>query len=130
MRLGEPGAGARIRHDASLATGTVYLKRRIDERELVNVSDSNTPRFDTIAIHAGQTADPTTGSRAVPIYQTVAYNFKDTDHAADLFGLRPIRVVAVARRAVQDHVEGAEAAADRVARGMIEFGGTRKRDFL
>jgi O-acetylhomoserine (thiol)-lyase len=44
--------------------------------------------FDTRAIHAGQAADPTTGSRAVPIYQTVAYQFKDSDHAAALFGLR------------------------------------------
>jgi O-acetylhomoserine (thiol)-lyase len=46
------------------------------------------PRFDTVAIHGGAKPDPTTGSRAVPIYQTVAYNFRDTDHAADLFGLR------------------------------------------
>jgi O-acetylhomoserine (thiol)-lyase len=45
-------------------------------------------RFDTLAVHGGATPDPTTGSRAVPIYQTVAYNFRDTDHAADLFGLR------------------------------------------
>jgi O-acetylhomoserine (thiol)-lyase len=52
------------------------------------VSDPTAPRFDTRAIHAGQSADPTTGSRAVPIYQTVAYNFDSTDHAADLFGLR------------------------------------------
>ena len=52
------------------------------------MSDSTTPRFDTIAVHGGQSPDPTTGSRAVPIYQTAAYNFKDTDHAADLFGLR------------------------------------------
>ena len=52
------------------------------------MSDSTTPRFDTIAIHGGQTPDPTTGARAVPIYQTVAYNFKSTEHAANLFGLR------------------------------------------
>ena len=52
------------------------------------MSDSTTPRFDTIAVHGGAAPDPTTGSRAVPIYQTVAYNFKDTEHAADLFGLR------------------------------------------
>ena len=52
------------------------------------MSDSTTPRFDTVAVHGGAAPDPTTGSRAVPIYQTVAYNFKDTDHAADLFGLR------------------------------------------
>jgi len=52
------------------------------------MSDSTTPRFDTLSIHAGQTPDPTTGSRAVPIYQTVAYNFNSTEHAANLFGLR------------------------------------------
>jgi len=52
------------------------------------MSDSSTPRFDTNAIHAGQTPEPTTGSRAVPIYQTVAYNFNSTEHAANLFGLR------------------------------------------
>jgi len=52
------------------------------------MTDSITPGFDTLAVHGGQAPDPTTGSRAVPIYQTAAYNFKDSDHAADLFGLR------------------------------------------
>jgi O-acetylhomoserine (thiol)-lyase len=52
------------------------------------MSEHVAPRFDTVAIHGGAKPDPTTGSRAVPIYQTVAYNFRDTDHAADLFGLR------------------------------------------
>ncbi|MBA2288940.1 MAG: O-acetylhomoserine aminocarboxypropyltransferase/cysteine synthase [Chloroflexia bacterium] len=46
--------------------------------------------FETRALHAGQTPDPTTGSRAVPIYQTTSYVFNDTDHAADLFGLRAL----------------------------------------
>ncbi len=45
-------------------------------------------KFDTLQVHAGQAPDPTTGSRAVPIYQTTAYNFKDTDHAANLFALK------------------------------------------
>lgn len=44
--------------------------------------------FDTLQLHAGQTPDPTTGSRAVPIYQTTSYQFKDSAHAANLFGLR------------------------------------------
>jgi O-acetylhomoserine (thiol)-lyase len=44
--------------------------------------------FDTLALHAGHEPDPTTGARAVPIYATTAYNFKDTDHAARLFGLQ------------------------------------------
>ena len=39
----------------------------------------------TLALHAGQTPDPTTGARAVPIYQTTSYVFKSTDHAANLF---------------------------------------------
>lgn len=45
-------------------------------------------RFDTLQLHAGQQPDPTTGSRAVPIYQTTSFNFKDSEHAANLFGLR------------------------------------------
>jgi len=46
-------------------------------------------RVETLALHAGQESpDPATGARAVPIYQTTSYVFKDTDHAANLFGLR------------------------------------------
>ncbi|MBL4574575.1 MAG: O-acetylhomoserine aminocarboxypropyltransferase/cysteine synthase [Opitutaceae bacterium] len=44
----------------------------------------------TKAVHAGQTPDPTTGSRAVPIYQTTSYVFRDTEHAANLFGLKEL----------------------------------------
>ncbi|MFQ3633598.1 O-acetylhomoserine aminocarboxypropyltransferase/cysteine synthase family protein [Roseiflexus sp.] len=44
--------------------------------------------FETLALHAGQQPDPATGARAVPIYQTTSYQFKDTDHAARLFGLQ------------------------------------------
>ena len=45
-------------------------------------------KFETLQLHAGQEADPTTGARAVPIYQTTSYQFKDTEHAANLFGLK------------------------------------------
>ncbi|MDP3039807.1 MAG: O-acetylhomoserine aminocarboxypropyltransferase/cysteine synthase [Deltaproteobacteria bacterium] len=45
-------------------------------------------KIETLALHGGQEADPTTGSRAVPIYQTTSYQFKDTDHAANLFALK------------------------------------------
>ena len=45
-------------------------------------------RIETLALHGGQEADPATGSRAVPIYQTTSYQFKDTDHAANLFALK------------------------------------------
>jgi len=44
--------------------------------------------LDTLALHAGHEVDPTTLSRAVPIYQTTSYVFKDTDHAANLFALK------------------------------------------
>jgi len=44
--------------------------------------------FDTLAVHAGQRPDPVTGARAVPIYQTTAYIFEDSDHAANLFALQ------------------------------------------
>ena len=46
-------------------------------------------RLETLALHAGQESpDPATGARAVPIYQTTSYVFNDTDHAANLFGLK------------------------------------------
>jgi len=45
-------------------------------------------QFATLAVHAGQVPDPTTGSRAVPIYQTTSYVFQDADHAGRLFGLK------------------------------------------
>ncbi|NLH98044.1 MAG: O-acetylhomoserine aminocarboxypropyltransferase/cysteine synthase [Chthonomonadales bacterium] len=46
--------------------------------------------FDTLAVHGGQTPDPATTARAVPIYQTTSFVFNDTDHAADLFALRQL----------------------------------------
>jgi len=45
-------------------------------------------RFETLQLHAGQQIDPTTKSRAVPIYQTTSYGFDNTEHAANLFGLK------------------------------------------
>ncbi len=47
-----------------------------------------TTKPETLAVHAGQEADPATGARAVPIYQTTSYVFKDAQHAADLFALK------------------------------------------
>ena len=49
---------------------------------------STTHKFETLSIHAGQEVDPTTGSRAVPIYQTTSYGFKNAEHGANLFGLK------------------------------------------
>ncbi|WP_028778205.1 homocysteine synthase [Shimazuella kribbensis] len=48
----------------------------------------STFRAETISVHGGQVADPTTNARAVPIYQTTSYVFDDTQHAADLFALK------------------------------------------
>ncbi|MET4138078.1 O-acetylhomoserine aminocarboxypropyltransferase/cysteine synthase [Pedobacter sp. UYP1] len=45
-------------------------------------------RFETLQLHAGQEIDPTTGSRAVPIYQTTSYGFKSAEHGANLFALK------------------------------------------
>ncbi len=45
-------------------------------------------KFETLQLHAGQEIDPTTGSRAVPIYQTTSYGFKNAEHGANLFALK------------------------------------------
>lgn len=55
------------------------------------MSDKNQERnyrFETLQLHAGQSVDPATNARAVPIYQTTSYNFNNAEHAANLFGLK------------------------------------------
>lgn len=52
--------------------------------------DPKTLRPETLALHAGHRADPTTGSVAVPIHQTTSYQFRDTEHAANLFALKEL----------------------------------------
>jgi OAH/OAS sulfhydrylase len=52
------------------------------------MSKPKTYKFETLQLHAGQAPDPTTKSRAVPIYQTTSYTFDDTEHAATLFALK------------------------------------------
>jgi O-acetylhomoserine (thiol)-lyase len=51
------------------------------------MADARFPKFATLSLHAGQRPDPVTGARAVPIYQTTSYVFRDSDHAAALFNL-------------------------------------------
>ena len=51
------------------------------------MSEEKEKGFGTLSLHAGQEPDPATGARAVPIYQTTSYNFKSTEHAANLFAL-------------------------------------------
>ena len=52
------------------------------------MTTSNNP--ETLALHAGHRADPTTGSVAVPIHQTTSYQFRDTEHAGNLFALKEL----------------------------------------
>src|SRR6204780_2787874 len=52
------------------------------------MSESKKQHLGTLSVHGGQVPDPATGARAVPIYQTTSYVFKDADHAARLFGLK------------------------------------------
>src|ERR1041384_6305804 len=56
-------------------------------KPIAPMSDAS-KHLSTLALHAGQVPDPTTGARAVPIYQTTSFVFKDTDHAANLFALK------------------------------------------
>ncbi|NTV28650.1 MAG: O-acetylhomoserine aminocarboxypropyltransferase/cysteine synthase [Candidatus Omnitrophica bacterium] len=53
-----------------------------------NADFKNKLKRETIALHGGQVPDPVTGARAVPIYQTTSYQFKSTEHAANLFALK------------------------------------------
>ncbi|AKB33035.1 O-acetylhomoserine sulfhydrylase [Methanosarcina siciliae HI350] len=62
-------------------------EKQIGEKGLRKRTLEN-PGISTLAVHAGAKPDPATGARSVPIYQTAAYVFDDTEHAADLFGLR------------------------------------------
>ena len=69
--------------------------------------------FETLQIHAGQVPDPTTGSRALPLYQTTAYQFRDTKHAADLFGLAELgniytRIMNPTQDAVEQRIAALE----------------------
>lgn len=69
--------------------------------------------FETKQIHAGQTPDAETGARALPIYQTTSYVFKDTDHAANLFALKEMgniytRIMNPTQAAVEDRIAALE----------------------
>lgn len=77
------------------------------------MSDPKNWSFETLQIHAGQTADPTTGARALPIYQTTAYQFRDTKHAADLFSLAELgniytRIMNPTQDAVEQRIAALE----------------------
>jgi O-acetylhomoserine (thiol)-lyase len=69
--------------------------------------------FETQQIHAGQVADPTTNARALPLYQTTSYTFNDTNHAANLFGLKELgniytRIMNPTQAAVEERLAALE----------------------
>lgn len=69
--------------------------------------------FETQQIHAGQVADPATHARALPLYQTTSYTFKDTDHAANLFALKELgniytRIMNPTQAAVEERLAALE----------------------
>lgn len=66
----------------------MQLYQNILITEGTKLADELKLHLETLAIHAGQEMDPTTLSRAVPLYQTTSYGFRDSDHAADLFALK------------------------------------------
>jgi len=78
--------------------------------------------FETRQVHAGATPDPTTGARAVPIYQTTSFVFRDTDHAAALFGLSELgniytRIMNPTQAVFEDRVAALEGGVAALAVG-------------
>ncbi|MCX5957647.1 MAG: bifunctional o-acetylhomoserine/o-acetylserine sulfhydrylase [Cyanobacteria bacterium] len=74
---------------------------------------ANTWAFETNQIHAGQVADPTTHARALPLYQTTSYTFRDTNHAANLFALKELgniytRIMNPTQAAVEERLAALE----------------------
>ena len=79
-----------------------------------------TQRLATLALHAGQVPDPTTTARAVPIYATTSYVFHDTEHAANLFGLREFgNIYSRLMNPTNDVLEKRLAALDGGAGGLV-----------
>ncbi|MBA2418652.1 MAG: bifunctional o-acetylhomoserine/o-acetylserine sulfhydrylase [Nocardioidaceae bacterium] len=80
--------------------------------------------FETRQIHAGQQPDPTTGARALPIYQTTSYAFRDTQHAADLFSLaEPGNIYTRIMNPTQDVVEQRLASLERGVGALLVSSG-------
>src|SRR5581483_10981230 len=75
--------------EANVIPYMVVKRQSIWREEIMPEIDSDHVfGFDTLSVHAGQRPDPTTGARAVPIYQTTSFVFDDTEHAAHLFALQ------------------------------------------
>ena len=86
--------------------------------------------FETQQIHAGQLPDPTTGARALPLYQTTAYQFRDTKHAADLFGLAELgNIYTRIMNPTQDTVEQRIAALEGGVAALLLASGSAATTF-
>ncbi len=86
--------------------------------------------FETLQIHAGQTADPTTGARALPLYQTTAYQFRDSKHAADLFSLAELgNIYTRIMNPTQDAVEQRIAALEGGVAALLLASGSAATSF-
>ncbi|WP_337441809.1 homocysteine synthase [Paenibacillus faecalis] len=66
----------------------IFLHFHRKQKEEVSMSEERKFSIETLAVHAGQEIDPATMSRAVPLYQTTSYGFRDSEHAANLFSLK------------------------------------------
>jgi O-acetylhomoserine (thiol)-lyase len=94
------------------------------------MSDSKEWSFETLQIHAGQSADPTTGARALPLYQTTAYQFRDTTHAANLFGLAELgNIYTRINNPTQDVVEQRLAALEGGVAALLLASGSAATTF-
>ncbi len=94
------------------------------------MSDSKQWSFETLQIHAGQSADPTTGARALPLYQTTAYQFRDTTHAANLFGLAELgNIYTRINNPTQDVVEQRIAALEGGVAALLLASGSAATTF-
>lgn len=94
------------------------------------MSDAKEWSFETLQIHAGQSADPTTGARALPLYQTTAYQFRDTTHAANLFGLAELgNIYTRINNPTQDVVEQRLAALEGGVAALLLASGSAATTF-
>lgn len=94
------------------------------------MSDVTEWSFETLQIHAGQSADPTTGARALPLYQTTAYQFRDTTHAANLFGLAELgNIYTRINNPTQDVVEQRLAALEGGVAALLLASGSAATTF-
>ena len=86
--------------------------------------------FETLQIHAGQQPDPTTGARALPLFQTTAYQFRDTEHAANLFGLAELgNIYTRIMNPTQDAVEQRIAALEGGVAALLVSSGSAATTF-